>query len=416
MSEMPFDKFKILLTFKLSGLRTKRIHTPLGELITGKGRVLSVSATCCSNRELALKRIEFKPQRLNFVVCEGCEGDEVSFRGRRVIFCNPEGFVNFFKESFGFEVDAKEIMSYDITDGFIKGYADQRRALAILNSIYLLYLYGEFPEVFIHTKDSRVKMEIEPDIPMLEEVKNLGYGFSYPKTSKPKVRMNCLTGDGREIARGFLERRLRIWQAEIESLIERFGERRVFFIASGTLRRDGLFLRVRESYVPPGSRTPDTLDTPRILSKLYVSDKSLFKELNDVVSPQQLLARFITTFAIYDDALRFFDELEKLGFALKVRLFSKWGIELGTAYRAPIEVAEFLLERCFFDVNSEMLRRFVEILPNLYLKAVEGVAGERMLNELFMNLNMEPVKGERIPNRESNLEMAELISAILSSE
>ena len=404
-----FDKFKIFLTFKLSGLRTKRIYTPFGEIIAGRKRGFSASATCCTNEELTLKRLRFKLQDLNFVV--GDSKKEVDFKGKRVIFCTPESFVGFFKENFGFRVDWKDIMEYDITKEFLKGFPDQRKALAILNSMYLLYLYREFPEVFIHTKDTRQRMEIEPDIPMLEEVKNLGYGFSYPKTAHPIVRMNYLTDDGREIARNVLEHKIRNCWSEIESLIEKFGEKKVFFIVMGSLRKDGLFLKVRESSTIFKSSTPET---PDILTRLHTSDKSLYKELKDVQTPLQLVSRFITTFAIYDEALNFYDELERLGLALKVRLFSKWGVELGTAYRAPIELAEHLMERCFFDVDSKTLSRFVELLSGLYLKAIEGIAGERMLNELFMGLDMEPVAEKIHSNHASNLEMAELISAILS--
>ena len=214
MLEMTFDKFKILLTFKLSGLRTKRVHTPFGEVITGRKPGFSTSATCCNNRELALKRLRFKPHDLNFVICE--DKGEAEIRGKKVVYCTPEEFVRFFKEKFGFGVSIKEILDYDITEEFMKGFSDQREALAILNSIYLLYLYREFPEVFIHTKDSRVRMEIQPDIPMLEEVKNLGYGFSYPKTAHPIVRMNYLTDNGREIARSVVERKLKNSRSDID--------------------------------------------------------------------------------------------------------------------------------------------------------------------------------------------------------
>ncbi|RLI79876.1 hypothetical protein DRP07_09745 [Archaeoglobales archaeon] len=410
MSRISFDKFKILLTFKLSGLRTKRIFTPYGDLITGRKGGFSVSATVCENKELALKRITFKLHELNFAIGEGNKDEEIEVRGKKVVFCNPEDFIQFFKNKFRFKVSSREIIDYDITEEFIKSFEDKTEALAILNSMYLLYVYREFPEVFIHTKDTRVRMEIEPDIPLLEKVKNLGYGFSHPKTSHPKVRMNYLTDDGREIARSVFEHKLINSLTELETVIKKFGRRKVLLMTSGTLRKDGMFLKVRE---------PDSVislkgdTTPNILSNLYISDKSLFKELKDVQTPLQLISRFITLFAIYDEAIRFFNELEKMGLAIKSRIFSKWGVELGMAYRAPPELAEFLMEQCYFEMESEVVEEFVKLFTGMYLKAIEGIAGERMLNELFMGLDMEPIEVKRTPET-SQLEMAELISSILS--
>jgi|Deesub1362A_J573_1020465.scaffolds.fasta_scaffold00235_32 hypothetical protein len=409
MLRISFDKFKILLTFKLSGLRTKRIFTPYGELIAGRKGGFSVSATVCENKELALKRITFKLHKLNFVVGEDNK-EEIELQGKKVVFCNPEDFIRFFKNKFGFKVSPREVVEYDIIEKFIESFEDKTEALAILNSMYLLYVYREFPEVFIHTKDTRVRMEIEPDIPLLEKVKNLGYGFSHPKTRHPKVRMNYLTDDGREIARSVFEHKLRKSLPEIETLIEKFGRRKIFFMTSGTLQKDGMYLKVRESDSGM-SLKGDT--TPNILSRLYISDKSLFKELKDVQTPIQLMSRFITLFAIYDEAVKFFSELEKMGFAIKSKIFSIWGVELGTAYRAPLELAEFLMEQCYFELEDEVVEKFVNLFTGMYLKAIEGVAGERMLNELFMGLDIEPIDVKKT-SETSQLEMAELVSSILS--
>jgi hypothetical protein len=402
---MSFDKFKIIVSFKLSGLRTKRIFTPYGEVIVARRKGFSASATCCNNRELALKRLRFKLQEFNFVICNF--KDEIDFRGKKIIFCTPDDFILFLKEKFGFKVGSKEILDYDLAEEFLKSFDDKREALGILNSIYLLYLYREFPEVFIHTKNSRMRMEIEPDIPLLEKVKNMGYGFSHPKTSHPKVRMNYLTEEGREMARSVLAHRLRSTSSDIESHLKKFGEKKTFLIVLGTLRKDGMFLRVRE----PHHEIPVKSNVKGILLKLYTAEKSLFKELKDVQTIQQLVARFITIFTLYEDALRFFGDLERLGLALKVRIFSKWGADLGTAYRAPLELAEVFLERCFFELDEKTYNRFLELFSGLYLDAIKGVAGERMLNELYMGLDLRPV--EKVELQNLKLKMAELISEIV---
>ncbi len=414
-----FDKFKILLTFRLSGLRTRRIFTPYGELIAGRKRDLSVSATPCCNRNLALRRFKFKPSRINFAIGieSGWSREEIG--KNEVIFCNPEEFIRYFKDRFGFGVNEQEILEYDIVRNFLESFSDKTYALAILNSMYLLYIYREFPEVFIHTKDSRVRMDIQPDIPMLEDIKNLGYGFSHPKTRHPKARMNYLNDDGREIARCVFEHRLKNSIADIGTLIEKFSKK-VFFIVMGTIRKDGLFLKVREEFFP--SLKGDS--TREIISRLYTSDTSLFKELRDVQTPLQLMSRFITTFAIYDEALRFFGELEEMGFAIKSRIFSKWGVELGIAYRAPMELAEYLLQECYLEIDRRVVERFIELLSSIYLNSVGGVAGERMLNELLTKLDIDPIvhglsesaesKSLTKPLTTSQLEMAELISNILS--
>ncbi len=412
MARVPFDKFKILLTLKLSGLRTKRIFTPYGDLVTGRKGDFSVSATPCGNRELALKRLEFKPNKINFAICDkNKEREKVEIRGREVVFCNSEEFIRYFRDKFGFKVSEREILDYDIVQDFLGNFSDKTHALAILNSMYLLYVYREFPEVFIHTKNSRIRMDIQPDIPMLEEIKNLGYGFSHPKTRHPKARMNYLNDDGREIARCVFEHKLENSIPDVKALIRRFGKRKVFFITVGTIRKEGMFLKLREEHTLPlkGNTTRE------ILSRLYTSDKSLFKELRDVQTPLQLISRFITTFAIYDEALRFFGELEKMGFAIRSRIFSKWGVELGIVYRAPMELAEYFLEECYLEIDKRVVERFVELLSSMYLNAVEGVAGERMLNELFMGLDMDPIEVNKVSkiSNASQLDMAELISDIL---
>jgi hypothetical protein len=251
-----------------------------------------------------------------------------------------------------------------------------------------------------------MRMELEPDIPMLEEVKNMGYAFSHPKTKHPKVRMNYLNDDGREIARNVFVHRLKNSERQLKNLIEKTGRRKVFLIALGTLKKGEMSLDIREPvYLPLRDESVQT-----IIPKLYLSDETLFKELRDVQSPLQLISRFLTTFVIYDDAISFFRELEKIGLAIKVRIFSKWGVEVGEIYRAPPELAEYLMDVCYFDISDDLVKEFMNNFSNLFLQSVGGVAGERMLNELFMGIDMELVE---FTEKNSNIRLAELIAEVL---
>jgi hypothetical protein len=399
------DSFKILLTFKLAKLRTKRIYTPYGEVVTGRRGEKSFSATVCrKNPEIGVRRLRFHPQKLNFIICRR-EWDEKG----KIIFCKPQEFVEYFKENFGFNIGTDEILGYDVSERFLSTFRDAREGIAILNSMYLLYTYREFPEVFIHTKDTRTRLELEPDIPMLEEVKNMGYAYSHPKTKHPKVRMNYLNDNGREIARSVFEHKLKNCEREVEKVVDRIGRRKVFYIALGTYRKGEMSLPIREPVYEPFNE--DSVKT--ILSKLHLMGNFPLKELSDVQDPEQLISRFLTSVVIYDSALELFEELEKLGFAIKVRQFSKWGVEMGDVFRAPPELAEYLMDVCYYEMDDETVRKFISGISGILLDSFDGDAGRRVLNEMLMGIDFDIGDVGGNMRIKSKTELAELISEVI---
>ncbi|AGK62040.1 hypothetical protein Asulf_02080 [Archaeoglobus sulfaticallidus PM70-1] len=394
------SKLKLYLMLKLAGFRVRKLFTPYGEIFIAKRAGNSICVATGNTIPLAEIKIEFRPQKRNIILTnsEGMSKYETM---------NLEEFISFltgFKENI--DERCKEIVDFDVVDEFIGSYRDQTKAVAILNSALLMYIYGEFPEVYVHTKEFRQRLEIKPDIAMLEELKNLGMAYSHPKERNVPARMNYLTEDGRDLAREFLYRKIDVNRDELNRIVDKIGRKEVFLICCGTIGKSGMSLEVRQ---PDSDLSVKYGDRYSLIPMLHIR-RFDFEKLKEIYTKFQLFSRFMADFVIYDESVRLFSELEKIGLASKVRKFSKLGVEIGEFYKAPLELCEYLMDICYFDVPENVIDSFMNAFASLCLQKSD-LAGERRLRELFMAMDEDFDRVSMVEN--PSIEISELVSRIL---
>jgi|GEM_PF-1160245 hypothetical protein len=417
------EKFRIRSAFKLARFRTKRIFTPYGELIIGrKTGSISVSAVSCGRSpRLAIKKILEKPQRLNYIISESAgDFNEGVNLGMNSVNIMPVDEITFLKDlNSRFNAKTDIIIDFDLLKSFLDKFDDPKRGLAVINSLFQLYMYHEFPELFFHSKEGSKRIENENEIPMLEELKKMGFVVSYPKDKYARVRLNALTKDGLEISRAACEKMLRMKEDELEKLIHKFEPEIIFFIVAGTIDKKGMNIVLREPDSVLALKSVKNNSIYSILPKIYSSDLTYLKSFKKAENLLRALAMFITEFVIYDEAIRFFDELSKIGFAVRTKVYSKAGVGLGEEYRAPLEVAEFLMDRCYFEVEDELLKEFAGSFAHLYGNIFDKTIASKRVIELFLKfgLSLDEIREILSSNPEEStqpkIRMAETVTRIM---
>ena len=183
-----------------------------------------------------------------------------------------------------------------------------------------------------------------------------------------------LTKEGEEIARSAIIERIRSKSNELDDLISEYGKL-AGIIAIGTTKveagKERLSLRIVKAVERKAIRDllPDYSQLKLKEGKMYDMIAKSHQELDNhelltagVESGKfhPLIASFchFVTYYCYDMSKSFFERLKFLGLALEIPVFGSYGQYLWNEFRAPSEVAEFILDRIKLEFDPELLRQF----------------------------------------------------------
>ena len=183
-----------------------------------------------------------------------------------------------------------------------------------------------------------------------------------------------LTKEGEEIARSAIIERIRSKSNELDDLLSEYGKL-AGIIAIGTTKveagKERMSLKIVKVVERKAIRDllPDYSQLKLKEGKMYDMIAKSHQELDNhelltagVESGKfhPLIASFchFVTYYCYDMSKSFFERLKFLGLALEIPVFGSYGQYLWNEFRAPSEVAEFILSRIKLDFDPELLRQF----------------------------------------------------------
>lgn len=186
-----------------------------------------------------------------------------------------------------------------------------------------------------------------------------------------------LTREGEEIAKSIITNRIKSKSNELDSLILEYGKL-AGIIAIGTTKeveaeKEGMSLRIvkvvdkksiRE--LPSQKRTYNMM----IASLQEMDFHDLFTARVESRKFHPLISSFchFVTYYCYDLSKSFFERLKSLGLALEIPVFGSYGQYLWNQFRAPAEVAEFILSRIKLGFDPELLSQFgaLKVIYSVY--------------------------------------------------
>jgi hypothetical protein len=193
-----------------------------------------------------------------------------------------------------------------------------------------------------------------------------------------------LTKEGEKIAKSIITNRIKLNSNELDSLISEYGKL-AGIIAIGTTKieagKERMSLRIVKIVERKAIR-----DLLPYCSQLKLKEGEMYDMIakshheldnHDLLTARvesgkfhPLIASFchFVTYYCYDLSKSFFEKLESLDLALEIPVYGSYGQYLWNEFRAPAEVAEFILGRIKPGFDPELLRQFgaLKVIYSVY--------------------------------------------------
>jgi|GEM_PF-4597266 len=255
------------------------------------------------------------------------------------------------------------------------------------NLIGMLYTVKETPSVYRDpvafdiiryggkTNGPQYKAVIEPKI--LSILRGFGLVHEEVRGSKElRKYFIYLIDKGKELGREIIASRISIHSNELKNFIEEFGKMAIV-IGIGTVDRFGgdLLMKLKVGEIVEDK---DLTSLLRLYSDRKVREGKNYDEITrklcseidfkDIISKRidsirglhpliSSLCHFLV-YCKYNESKKFFEKLEDLGLAFEVPKYGSYGQYFGNEIRAPIEVAEFILNNTKISFDDELLQEF----------------------------------------------------------
>jgi hypothetical protein len=250
------------------------------------------------------------------------------------------------------------------------------------------YFAGELVSRYSRTLD-RYENAIDPKL--LAIVEKLKFAYEQARgVGIDRKDFLVLTPRGEDLARKLLLEKLSENKEALINTLKRW-EKKAPLIAIGTLEGKSLSLRITNK--PPLENVLSFLKR-RIFYINLGYDYKLSEELR--IDPLLLLLGTFASYYFYEISLKFFENLQKLGLAVKIPVYdSRGGRYSWDAYRSSFEVFSFIIKHTshYLQFDERMLEEFGAFSIILYAGSyrVEKHEFETLAERLGVEINL--VKG-----------------------
>ena len=248
--------------------------------------------------------------------------------------------------------------------------------------------------VFIYTSNSVIddhsgRVSMIPYSALFSYLVELGLAIRDTKEIfKPKTFMISLTREGVKLAKFEIYRRLEEYEDLIYKIVR---EHNGLYIALlGLSDRRGLVLKDVDF-----ERVNDFYD---LITKIRLDDLLV---LTRGLTPIQAFCRALCYTVLFEEIREFFESLFKLRLAFRIPVYDYYCSFFGYEYRIPKEVASFLSNMLYTEINEKTIDRFQSLVDMFSLKYRQSEELELALEKGLVRLcagGIEIVDRERFEN------------------
>ena len=307
----------------------------------------------------------------------------------------------------------KKVPSNTIFEDVKRKIIDNTMTRKIRDGVVYLYMAEELIEDYSGNVTEKICY-----LPLFRVLVDLGLASRDTKEIvNPKTFMVSLTHDGVKLAKYELIKCINEKKGEINKIISKIGDNIVYILILGLMERRGLSLK--EMTVPKLDLPSYDVDEiyylvlPVLFSIPLYEIVKLLKYQNH---PLLALCRLISYTVLYHKAKEFFDELCKIGLAVRIPVYDHYTQFYGYEYKTSKEVVEYLSKQVFLEVDDSTILKFKDLIDLILLRPNESndlkIAIEKKLVRVRYG-NVEVINEKRF-ERFIKLRIAKIIAEFLS--
>ncbi|RLI75041.1 hypothetical protein DRO97_04340 [Archaeoglobales archaeon] len=378
---------KIALALKRAGFRVKSpFKLPLGWIDVAAFKKDSIGIDLCiSNTSNSFKKLSSYPFKYRIVLDLGNESEK---QKRYVVLANLDELKDFISETFDLDINFDVELPRAHVE-FIKNYSKKDVKLGkMLNALIFMYASKEVLEEKMDEYYKDLKA-LTPLMKMLNLVVS-----SSKETVRPRTHFMYLSLTGSRIAKSALIEKIMTKEQFFNELIKKYGKEKIYIVFSAIQRDlslkldDVRSLEIKNTYQNFLLKMRN-VDIEPIINKI-VSHKYAQTSLS-------IFCYILTYTTLYDTAIKTMEELETLGLACKVPVYSPYGIQTGYEYRIPAEVVDYILKITNAEIDEDLINEIVilSLLLKIRINEIEilqniGIPLERIdeIKDMLVEKNL----------------------------
>jgi len=245
----------------------------------------------------------------------------------------------------------KDMKFYERSFELMKDRYGKTIAKKLIEALVFLYIAGQALE------STEKKVPYSALFPYLS---SMGLIVEQTKeVTKPKNFMASPTMDGVKLAK--VEIFERVDEDRLYRIAKNFGFEKLFIAILGLSERRGLFLREIQF--------DSSFDFYDLIGKIDLN--TIFK-ISRNRSPIEGFCLTLCYTVFYNDVVKLFKDLMKLGLSFHYPVHDAYGTFLGNVYGVPREVVSLLSSMSFCEIGEEFVERFKELIDMFYRRSGTG--------------------------------------------